>query len=165
MKNFNENVCILIWISLQHLFPNTQLTMCQHCFRQWLYCELVTSHYLNQWWLSLLLAFLCITQPQEVNSCTTLIIPNLYISNWVLGLISTLLERTQQRAIRNWNELLILTFNACLWEMSDQYNRTSVSLDWALFRLARFFFFFFFPTLSWCYIFFMPFYNKLEFDK
>ena len=37
-----------------NLFPSAQLTISQHWFRQWLGAEQATSHYLNQWWPSLL---------------------------------------------------------------------------------------------------------------
>ena len=33
------------------LFLRVQLTIIQHCFRQWLGAGQATSHYLNQWWL------------------------------------------------------------------------------------------------------------------
>ena len=36
------------------LFLRVQLTINQHWFRQWLGADKGTSHYLNQWWLSVL---------------------------------------------------------------------------------------------------------------
>ena len=48
------------------LFIRVQLTIFRHWFRWWLGTKQVTSHYLNQWWPSLLM-HTCITQPQWVN--------------------------------------------------------------------------------------------------
>ena len=48
------------------LFPRVQLIIFQHWFRWWLGADQATSHYLNQWW-STLLMHICITQPQWVN--------------------------------------------------------------------------------------------------
>ena len=54
-----------------NLFSKIQLTMSQHCFRLWLVTKQMTSHCLNQWWLSLLM-HICVTHPQWVNHDLTL---------------------------------------------------------------------------------------------
>ena len=55
---------ILLFETLKYV-PRVQLSMCQYWFRWWLSAEPVTSHYLNQWCLSLLM-YICTTQPQWV---------------------------------------------------------------------------------------------------
>ena len=47
----NENIRILIKISLQFIPKYPQLTNVNHWFRWWLGADQATSHYLNQWWL------------------------------------------------------------------------------------------------------------------
>ena len=49
-----------------NLFLRFELTTFQHLFRWWLGADQVTSHYLNQWWSSLL-THICVTLPQWVN--------------------------------------------------------------------------------------------------
>ena len=47
------------------LFLEVQLTIFQHCLRQWVGAEQATSHYLNQWWPSSM-THICVTWPQWV---------------------------------------------------------------------------------------------------
>ena len=47
------------------MFLKIQLIISQHWFRLWLGAKQVTSHYLNQWWFSLLM-HTCIIRPQWV---------------------------------------------------------------------------------------------------
>ena len=47
-------------------FPRVEFTIFQHWFRWWLGAVQATSHYLNQWWYSLLMC-ICVTRPQWVN--------------------------------------------------------------------------------------------------
>ena len=42
-----------------NLFPRVQLTIIQHCFRYWLGTYKATSHYLSQWWPSVLTHMCC----------------------------------------------------------------------------------------------------------
>ena len=59
----------IYWFWLQFywsLFPRVRLTISQHWFREWLHTERATSHYLNQWWPSLL-KHICVTWFQWVN--------------------------------------------------------------------------------------------------
>ena len=52
---------IKFWFKFHwNLFPGVQLTINQHCFREWLGAEQVTSHYLNKCWPSSL-THLCVT--------------------------------------------------------------------------------------------------------
>ena len=61
---FNENYCIMIQIPLKSFFFRVSLTTIRHHWvRQWLGVKLATSHYLNQWWPSLL-THICVTQPK-----------------------------------------------------------------------------------------------------
>ena len=46
-------------------FLGVELTIFQHWFRKWLGANQVTTHYLNQWWHSLL-AHICVTRPHWV---------------------------------------------------------------------------------------------------
>ena len=71
---FGRNIlkCILLneifkfWIKFQwSLFLMVQLTFSQHWFRYWLGTKQVISHYMNQWWSTLLL-HMCVTQLQWV---------------------------------------------------------------------------------------------------
>ena len=61
----NVNVWISIAISLK-FGPKGPIDKKPAWFKWWLGAEQVTSHYLNQWWLSLL-THICITRPQWVN--------------------------------------------------------------------------------------------------
>ena len=61
----NENCCILIKISLKYV-PEGPINTIQCWFRSWLGTSQATSHYLNQWWLSLM-THICVTRPQWVN--------------------------------------------------------------------------------------------------
>ena len=47
------------------LFAGAQLTIFQHWFRQWLGADQGTSHYLNQWWPTLV-THICVSRPQWV---------------------------------------------------------------------------------------------------
>ena len=47
------------------MFRVVELTIRQHWFRYWLGTEQVTSHYLSQWWPSVLM-HTCITRPQWI---------------------------------------------------------------------------------------------------
>ena len=60
----HAHCCIVIEISLKFL-ARVKVTMIQHWFRQWLDASQATSHYLKQWWPSLLTQ-ICITWPQWV---------------------------------------------------------------------------------------------------
>ena len=60
MKMFNFRLRFH-WI----VFPRVQLTIFQHWFRWWLGAVQATSHYLNQWWYSLL-THICVIRPQWV---------------------------------------------------------------------------------------------------
>ena len=55
-----------------NLFQRVKLTIFQHWFRKWLGTDQATSHYLNQWWSSLLTelldASICSTRPQWVTN-------------------------------------------------------------------------------------------------
>ena len=63
---FNENYCIMIQISLKSFFFRVSLTTIRHHWvRRWLGVKLATSHYLNQWWPSLL-THICVTQPKWI---------------------------------------------------------------------------------------------------
>ena len=46
-----------------NMFVRVSLTICRHWYKWWLGAEQATSHYLNQWWPTLLLCF-CITRSQ-----------------------------------------------------------------------------------------------------
>ena len=59
-----------------NLFLRVQLTIFQHWFRLWLGAGQATSHYLNQWWSSLL-THICVSRPQWVNYSWSSISPNL----------------------------------------------------------------------------------------
>ena len=50
----------------KHLDIGNQFTITQHWYRQWLSAQLVTSHFLNQWWPNLL-KHIRVTWPQWVN--------------------------------------------------------------------------------------------------
>ena len=54
---------VVFWFRF-HLFPRIQITIFQYCFRYWLGAELVTSHYLNRRWTSLL-ADVCVSRSQS----------------------------------------------------------------------------------------------------
>ena len=66
---------LLEWKSLHLKFNHTEiyplsvvwLTISHHCFRWWFGAEQVTSHYLNQWWASLL-GHICITHLNVLNT-------------------------------------------------------------------------------------------------
>ena len=47
------------------MFPRVQLTLFHHLFRKWPGTGQATSHYLNQWWLNLMM-HICVTRPQWV---------------------------------------------------------------------------------------------------
>ena len=49
-----------------NLFLRVQLIILQHWFRKWLGAEPATSHYLNQWWPTLV-THICVPRPQWVN--------------------------------------------------------------------------------------------------
>ena len=62
------------WLRFQKsLFQRVQSTINQHWFRLWVGAKpgLATSHYLNQWWSSLLM-HICVTRPQWVKCWITL---------------------------------------------------------------------------------------------
>ena len=45
---------VVFWIKFHWCsFPRAQLTICQCWFRNWLFADQATSHYLKQWWSSL----------------------------------------------------------------------------------------------------------------
>ena len=50
------------------LFLTVQLTIFQHCFRQWLGAVQATSHYMNQWWLDhrCIYATLCLNELKNI---------------------------------------------------------------------------------------------------
>ena len=50
-----------------NLLLGVQSTIFQHCFREWLGADQAIRHYLNQWWLSLLM-HIFVTQPRSINS-------------------------------------------------------------------------------------------------
>ena len=51
-----------LWIKFHwNLFLWVQLTIIKHCFRWWLGTEQAASHYLNQWWHSLVM-HLCLNE-------------------------------------------------------------------------------------------------------
>ena len=50
-----------------NMLARAQLTIIQHCFRQWLGTEHATSHYLNQCWPRLV-PHICVSRAQGVNS-------------------------------------------------------------------------------------------------
>ena len=52
-------------IKVEYIY--TKLTICQYWFRWWLGASQATSHYLNQWWPSLLM-HICITWRQWVKA-------------------------------------------------------------------------------------------------
>ena len=55
----------LEWTSMNFdLFPRIHSTIFQHWFRKWLGAIQATSHYLNQWWYSLM-NYICVTRPQR----------------------------------------------------------------------------------------------------
>ena len=57
------------WLGFHwRMFLRIQLTIFQHLFRKWLGADQATSHYLNQWWSSLLTDIYGITWPQWVNT-------------------------------------------------------------------------------------------------
>ena len=58
---------ILLFILHWDMLPMVQLTICQHWFRLWLGTEQAASHYLNQWWFSLLM-HIYIAGPLWVNT-------------------------------------------------------------------------------------------------
>ena len=58
----NENVYISIYISLKFV-PDVKLIIFQYWFRLWLGADQATSHYLSQWWPSLVTR-ICVTRPQ-----------------------------------------------------------------------------------------------------
>ena len=62
------------------LFLRGQLTTFQHWFRQWLGAGKATSHYLNQWWLSLLTE-ICFTRPRWVKSWEVQLVQQFCLSN------------------------------------------------------------------------------------
>ena len=65
-----------IWFKIHwSLLLRFQLTINQHWFGLWLGAEQVTSHYLNQWWPSLLKR-ICVSRPQWVNSCGFMVADN-----------------------------------------------------------------------------------------
>ena len=47
-------IVVFWWKFRWNLFPRVQLTIFQLWFREWLGASQETSHYLNQWWLSLM---------------------------------------------------------------------------------------------------------------
>ena len=59
--SFESHWCLLLGV---------QLTIRQHSFRKWLGAEQATSHYLNQWWLSLL-KHICGSTGRWINSLWT----------------------------------------------------------------------------------------------
>ena len=66
-KAFSYIRFVVSWLMFHwNLFPEIQLTICQHWCRWWFGAEQVTSHYLNQWWPGLV-THLCVTGPQCVN--------------------------------------------------------------------------------------------------
>ena len=68
-SSFSWITIAVFWLEFHwNLFPHVQLTISQYWFRLWLGTKQATSHYLNQWWPSLLM-YLCVTQPQRVNLC------------------------------------------------------------------------------------------------
>ena len=56
-------------ISLKYV-PRVQLIIFQYCFKLRVGAGPATGHYLNQWWLSLIM-HICVTQPQWVNNDST----------------------------------------------------------------------------------------------
>ena len=61
MNFLTENV----WIS-RKIWLKFESRIFQNWFRWWLGADLATSHYLNQWWSSLI-THICVTRPQWVN--------------------------------------------------------------------------------------------------
>ena len=96
------------------LFLRVQLTMIHHLFRKWLGTCLVPSHYLNQWWPSLLM-HTCVTRPQWVNTC--ILKPGVaYLHQWTTSLHwSTKMEPM----LNNWpistSILNFIDLNLIMW--------------------------------------------------
>ena len=68
-----------IWFKIHwSLFLRFQLTIYQHWFGYWLGAEQATSHYLNQWWPSLL-TDICVSRPQWLENARG------YVFVWNLG--------------------------------------------------------------------------------
>ena len=65
----NEKVRIFVQISLKFILE-CPINNNQHWFRWWLGAKKATSHYLNQWWSSLLM-HIWVTRPQWVKSPDT----------------------------------------------------------------------------------------------
>ena len=73
-----------IWIHLRFhwsLFIRFELPVFQHWFRLWLDADKATSHYLNNWWFTLL-THTCVTWPQWVKiHVSDVIIPDSKFNN------------------------------------------------------------------------------------
>ena len=102
------------------LFLGVQLMIFQHWFRWWLGAGQATSHYLNQWWHSLLTQ-ICITLPQWVKIWTSQ-----EPIKWL---------RDIHRIVKTGRNMRCLT-NSDLCETGDMCSRTCVAIFCSLPSLA-----------------------------